>query len=81
MNTEQRPPTEWLGSMEPCAYCQTDLTQQPIFGDCLLNRGVFEWGLVCSACIKTQGLRIEHGFGQRYQNRPGKKPICIAGEP
>ena len=81
MKPEECAPTEWLGSMEPCAYCQTDLTHQPTFGDCFLRRGVFEWGLVCPACIEARGLHIEYGQGQLYQNRPGKRPICIAGEP
>ena len=80
VKTEQNPPSEWFGGMEPCAYCKADLTQLPTFGDCFLRRGVFEWGLVCPACIEKHGLRIEYGRGQLYQNRPGKRPICIGGE-
>lgn len=79
MKPESFTPSEWSGIVEPCAFCRADLTQSPTFGDCLLRDGR-GWGLVCPACIQARSLRIAPGKGQLYQNRPGQKPVCIAGE-
>ncbi len=78
--TEDAPtPSLWYSPIEPCAFCKADLTQTPTFGDCNLRDGR-GWGLVCPTCIEARSLRIGNGEGHLFQNRPGQKPICIAGE-
>lgn len=79
MTDPESAPSLWYGVMEPCAFCGTDLTTLPTFADCDLRDGR-GWGLVCPRCIEHHGLRIRPGAGQLYENRPGQRPVCIAGE-
>ena len=72
-------PIYWLGKVGNCDMCGTDLSVLPSFADCVINRQSWLWGLVCTHCVESRGLRVTLGLGQLYMKSEEGSVTCIAG--
>ena len=57
----------WLGTTK-CDLCQSELTKEQYFVDCLTTSG--RWALLCPMCFR----RIGKNVGQKYG--PDTKKLC-----
>ena len=57
-------PKKWLGKVDKCELCGTDLNDLIYFVDGRTKDG--PWGLMCEICHGLYGVGLGTGKGQKY---------------